>query len=158
MIAKLRIRSEQPRTYPACREQGNHIPDAGKMVDPSQPLVLEIPLRIHSELNRQQGKRATWAFYARKKHQRNSVAAHLAQHRGWLDRAANRGAPKLVVTLTRIGTRKLDGDNLASGFKAVRDAIAQAFCIDDGSDRWTWQYDQRIGEYGCEIRIEAEFR
>ncbi len=64
-------------------------------------------------------------------------------------------APGYAVTLTRIGKRKLDSDNLQGGFKAIRDAIAKAFGIDDGSDRWGWRYDQRVEKrYGIEITIE----
>lgn len=60
-----------------------------------------------------------------------------------------------VVTLTRIGKRKLDSDNLASSFKYVRDQIASTMGVDDGSDLYRWCYDQRIGkEYGIEIDIE----
>lgn len=44
------------------------------------------------------------------------------------------------VTLTRYGQRLLDTDNLAGAFKAVRDGIADALGIDDGTI--PWQYDQ----------------
>jgi len=33
---------------------------------------------------------------------------------------------KIVITLTRIGKRNLDGDNLQSSMKAIRDGIADA--------------------------------
>ncbi len=57
----------------------------------------------------------------------------------------------LVVTIVRIGPRKLDGDNLQSACKYVRDEIARAVGVDDGSDIYTWIYDQRIGPYGVII-------
>ena len=44
------------------------------------------------------------------------------------------------VTLTRYGVRLLDTDNLAGAFKAVRDGIADALGVDDGT--LPWQYDQ----------------
>lgn len=72
-------------------------------------------------------------------------------------------APRLVVTLRRIGPRRLDDDNLAGAFKPVRDGIADALRLDDGSERIAWRYEQRPavsslevdtrGGYGIEIEI-----
>lgn len=62
-------------------------------------------------------------------------------------------APPLLVTITRIGPRRLDDDNLASACKYVRDQIATAVGIDDGSDLYTWRYEQRIGKYSVEVEI-----
>ncbi len=61
----------------------------------------------------------------------------------------------LLVTITRIGKRRLDDDNLASACKYVRDQIAAEVGVDDGSDQYTWKYEQRTGEYGVEIEITA---
>lgn len=61
--------------------------------------------------------------------------------------------PPFVVTLTRVGARKLDDDNLASAFKYIRDEVARIIGIDDGSPLYTWQYLQRIGEYEVEIEV-----
>lgn len=67
-----------------------------------------------------------------------------------------------IVTITRVGKRKLDSDNLARSAKAVRDAIASNFGIDDGDEgekdsRWDWRYKQEIGkEYA--VKIELEWR
>lgn len=65
----------------------------------------------------------------------------------------------MTITITRIAPRKLDSDNLASSAKAVRDGIADALGIDDGSDLVTWLYAQSKGfphEYGCQVRIEQK--
>ncbi len=62
-------------------------------------------------------------------------------------------APPLLVTITRVGPRKLDDDNLASACKYVRDAIAKVVGIDDGSDLYTWRYAQRTGTYGVDVEI-----
>jgi hypothetical protein len=59
----------------------------------------------------------------------------------------------LLVTITRIGPRRLDDDNLASSCKYVRDQIAAAVGVDDGSDQYTWQYQQKIGDYGVDVEI-----
>lgn len=59
----------------------------------------------------------------------------------------------LVVTITRVGPRKLDDDNLTSSCKYVRDQIAEAVGTDDGSSLYTWRYEQRTGEYGVDLEI-----
>ena len=68
---------------------------------------------------------------------------------------------ELRVTLTRIGPRQLDDDNLQGAFKFVRDAIAQ--CIWGGrmgqrDDLAEWVYDQKRGKYGIEVRFESRKR
>lgn len=59
----------------------------------------------------------------------------------------------LLVTITRIGPRKLDDDNLASACKYIRDQIATKVGVDDGSDLYTWRYEQRKGKYSVEVEI-----
>lgn len=59
----------------------------------------------------------------------------------------------VIVTITRIGPRKLDDDNLAAACKYVRDVIARRIGVDDGSDLYTWRYQQRKGEYGVDVEI-----
>ncbi len=64
--------------------------------------------------------------------------------------------PPLTVTITRVGPGKLDDDNLAGAAKYVRDQIAAAVGVDDGSPLYTWRYGQRTGragEYGVEVEI-----
>jgi hypothetical protein len=61
-----------------------------------------------------------------------------------------------TVVLTRVAPRKLDGDNLQSGFKAVRDGVADWLGVDDGNGLVDWQYAQRsgkAGEYAVEIEV-----
>jgi len=62
----------------------------------------------------------------------------------------------VTVVLTRVAPRKLDGDNLQSGFKAVRDGVADWLGVDDGNGLIDWQYVQRsgkAGEYAVEIEV-----
>jgi len=64
---------------------------------------------------------------------------------------------KHTVILTRIAPRPLDTDNLARSFKAIRDGIADALGIDDGSKRLTWNYAQEKGppkRYAVRIEIQ----
>lgn len=64
-------------------------------------------------------------------------------------------AGMLSVTITRLGPRKLDSDNLAISAKAIRDGIAQALGIDDGDETAVrWDYAQERGAYGVRVRIE----
>lgn len=61
----------------------------------------------------------------------------------------------LTCTLTRIAAKRLDDDNLAFAFKAIRDEVAAIAKIDDGSPRWTWRYQQERGKPGVRITIEV---
>lgn len=51
----------------------------------------------------------------------------------------------LHIILIRVGGKTMDGDNLASAFKAIRDALAGLVGIDDGDDRIRWRCKQRPG-------------
>jgi hypothetical protein len=55
--------------------------------------------------------------------------------------------PPYVVTMTRLGGRKMDDDNLAGALKATQDAVAWILRLDDG-DRAavTWQRGQLVGK------------
>lgn len=67
-------------------------------------------------------------------------------------------AERIVVTLTRIGPGRLDDDNLAAGFKATRDGIADALQLKDHDARLRWIYDQVRGEpkrYAARVQLEA---
>lgn len=61
-----------------------------------------------------------------------------------------------VITITRVGPRTLDDDNLAISCKYVRDTIAARIGVDDGSYLYTWQYRQRKGDYRVEVEINDE--
>lgn len=108
-----------------------------------------LPLKIVSEAN----QRCHW----------REKSARVKQHRSTarLMMAAEAGpapdAPGMIITLTRIAPRELDDDNLASGFKAVRDGVADWLGIDDGSKRLRWLYAQRKGrpgQYAAEVHVD----
>lgn len=64
----------------------------------------------------------------------------------------------LLITITRIGPRKLDDDNLASACKYIRDQIAATVGVDDGSDQYSWRYEQKTshyGQYGVDVEITS---
>lgn len=62
----------------------------------------------------------------------------------------------VVVTLTRLGGKKLDPDNLANCFKAVQDGVAAWLGVDDGDEtKVRWKYRARPGyRMGCRIHIK----
>lgn len=62
-----------------------------------------------------------------------------------------------VVTMTRIGKRALDDDNLSGSFKAIRDQIAKCMNTDDSpGSNVKWLYEQRKSkDYSIHIHIEV---
>jgi hypothetical protein len=69
-------------------------------------------------------------------------------------REAIRGAGARIE-LCRIADRRLDTDNLAAALKPIRDGIADALELDDGSRLLTWVPEQEIG-YPDRVRISIE--
>ncbi|MGH3427824.1 MAG: hypothetical protein ACRDQZ_09710 [Mycobacteriales bacterium] len=108
-------------------------------------LVLAWPARLYSESN----QRDTWEHMSRKKAQRAAARAILAPRIQGMTLPA-------TITITRIGKRLMDSDNIHGACKHVRDGIADAFGVDDGDPGYTWVVAQRIGQdYGVEVRIEV---
>ena len=87
------------------------------------------------------------------------VRDHRTRTRMSLNAAAQSSGLEMLpvtVVLTRVAPRRLDGDNLQSGFKAVRDGVADWLGVDDGNGLIDWQYAQRsgkAGEYAVEIEV-----
>jgi Holliday junction resolvase RusA-like endonuclease len=60
----------------------------------------------------------------------------------------------LAISFTRISKKPLDSDNLQSAMKAIRDGVADALEINDGSELITWNYRQEVGkEHAVNIRV-----
>lgn len=117
------------------------------------PLEVYLPLRLVSEANARDGWRAK-AKRAREQRRVTHMAVAprllrgLGTHVVFVD--------PLRVTLTRIGPRELDTDNLARACKAVRDGVADALGVKDNDPRVSWSYAQlRSRAYAVEIRMEA---
>lgn len=113
-------------------------------------LEFSMPVRVVSEAN----TRDHWTKKFKRK-QRQQLETHVQ----W-KRAARRGKVPLpcVVRLTRIGSRRLDDDNLAGAFKACRDQIAREIGVDDGDDRIKFEYAQEaVGKrvYGVKVEVYA---
>jgi hypothetical protein len=69
-----------------------------------------------------------------------------------------RGLYPCTVTLTRIGPKRLDDDNLAGALKAVRDAVADALGCDDADTRVKFLYAQERGATAKEYAVRIEVR
>jgi hypothetical protein len=112
-------------------------------------IEVEMDMKIVSVAN----MRLHWAAKARlTKSQRQKTRNALAAV------AQSFGVEVLPVTvvLTRVAPRRLDGDNLQSGFKAVRDGVADWLGVDDGSSLVDWQYAQRSdGPKVYKVEIEV---
>ena len=117
-----------------------------------------VPIRATSSLN----ARMHWAARAKRvKQERRTVAALMRASD--LNRVAAKSAGAdvlwrdghLAITLTRIGPRRMDDDNVQGCLKAVRDEVAAQLGLDDGDARLTWKYEQRKGPYGVEVTIET---
>lgn len=105
--------------------------------------MIELPLRIESVAN----LRESWQARHRRAKAHRAAALAIPAH-----------PLPCVVTLVRVGPRKLDGDNLQGGFKALRDGIAQRLGVDDADPRVTWEYQQRRGrpkQYAAEVWIRS---
>ena len=105
--------------------------------------MTELPLRIESVANR----REHWAVRARRTKAHRLAALAVPVH-----------PLPCVVTLIRVAPRALDGDNLQSGFKALRDGIADRLGVADNDPRIEWRYAQVKGkakEYAARVRIEG---
>ena len=67
---------------------------------------------------------------------------------------------KFLVELTRIYPprgKPMDSDNLSSGFKAVRDGVADWLCMDDGSAKIKWVTSQeQSAAWGVRIVVSIE--
>lgn len=110
-------------------------------------ITFTIPIRVISEAN----QREHWgARYERKQVQQEATRVCLIQamHKRKI-------VFPCAVTLTRIGAKPLDTDNLAGSFKHVQDAIAGYFQINDGNPTIKYEYAQEPnGKRDYSVRVE----
>lgn len=124
--------------------------------EPSAPacvwtMTITVPgLVVVSEAN----QRCHWTVRANRFASQKATLLVALTSVGW---AKSPPFDRAEVTLTRLGGRGLDSDNLAGSFKAVRDALADWLGVDDGSDRVAWHYGQRPGgERGVCVSVRGE--
>lgn len=103
---------------------------------------ITLPIRIISVANRSEH----WA----KRYRRSSAHKKAAL-------MVPKASIPCTVTLTRIAPKAgwtLDGDNLQSAFKALRDGIAARLGVDDADPRVVWLYRQAVGkQYAARVEI-----
>ena len=110
-------------------------------------LEFELPLRLVSESNR----RDHWRTKARRAQSQRATAFTAAS----AYRRVHKVQLPVRVHIQRTGKRLLDGDNLQSACKAVRDGIADAFQVTDADERVIrFTYGQGFGVYGVRVSIE----
>lgn len=115
-------------------------------VIPVRLVVGPIPVRLVSEANAHDGLKAK---LGRKKAVKDAV-------RTALPRMAVPFTLPVVVRITRVGGKQMDGDNLARACKNVRDVVAEWLGVDDADRRVKWVTKQRAGyESGVEIDIRT---
>ena len=122
------------------------------MDDAQEEMVDRFNIRLPIEIPSTANLREHWAARAKRAASHRQAMISIPLTVRWM-------TPPLVITLTRLAPRRLDSDNLAISFKAVRDGIADRLGMDDGDPRLTWDYDQRReAVYGIEIDIETLVR
>jgi len=115
-----------------------------------EEIVISIPIKTVGELN----VREHWA-QAKKRHDAQKSAVHVI-----FKTLQSKPTLPCQVTLTRVGKRRLDSDNLIDSFKWIRDAVADNLIPGklpgraDDSPKISWQYSQESGrDYSVEIKI-----
>ncbi len=144
----LAVRAEEPVKRPARRATplvapACHLePANGKFA-----VSVTIPVKLVSILN----EREHWAKKAKRAAQHRWLAAtHLQSASG----CRLPDILPVVVAITRLAPRCLDGDNCLAACKAIRDGIADWLGVDDADARVTWRYFQmRSKAYGCRITV-----
>lgn len=111
-------------------------------------VTITAPIRTPNPVN---GSHMHWAVKSKiRKRQRETAML--------VTRAALKATPvalPVVVTMTRVAPSSgLDDDNLRPALKAVRDGIADVLGVDDRDWRVRWEYDQRRGPWGVEIKLD----
>lgn len=112
-------------------------------------MKFHIPIKLPSLLN----LRLHWATLHRMR-EKQKKATWVCMRKA-LESDALPSEP-LLILITRIGPRRLDGDNLQGACKHVRDQIAKEISgkrIGVGDDQYTWRYEQRNGPYGVDVQI-----
>jgi hypothetical protein len=120
-------------------------------------VVFTLPLHTRNPLNAAWGN-SRRAGFARANEKRNEEKTTRLYARAALRAAGLTGAELVpcVVVMTRLSSGEMDDDGLAGALKKVRDGIALALCIDDGSRFIRFRPRQRKakpGTQGVEVAI-----
>jgi len=115
-------------------------------------ITVTLPIRTESEAN----LREHWAKKSRRAKGQREIARMILGQPQYA--ALRKHTGRFEITITRIGARSLDPDNLANSSKHVQDGIADALGIDDGSSRIMWTYAQEKGKpKEHAVRVEIKY-
>lgn len=150
-IRRLREENETLRNVLRVTRKGNVASGDKNAATRFPALAFEVPgLRLVSEMNYHEHWRVR---HQRKKAQQAAMLFAIHQHirPGRVELPAR-------VTITRIGARRLDSDNLAGAAKNCQDSIARALGVDDGNELLIeWHYKQEVvGRRYYAVRVEIE--
>jgi hypothetical protein len=114
-------------------------------------IEFNLPCRVVSEANRP----GHWAEVRKRRVQQcESLATAMTCARLW--HLPMFFMLPVVVTWTHVGPEMDGHDNLRRAFKALTDSMATNWLkVDDDDPRVTWEYAQRPGPAGVEVRIES---
>jgi len=105
-------------------------------------ISITLPIATVSEANR----RDCWQVRARRAKAHRNVAWALCP----------RYPVPCVVTMTRVGARILDDDNLRGALKSTRDGLADRLGVKDNSPLVEWRYAQAKGRPSAVVVEFAE--
>lgn len=114
--------------------------------DMREAIEIVVPVKIVSEAN----AREHWRLVNKRKKQ---------QAQAWwaccMRSPAVTWKPPYYVVMTRLGPKTLDDDNLAGGFKKLRDCIAESLAVNDGDvPNVSWHCKQeKSSAYGAKVLI-----
>lgn len=118
-----------------------------------------VPLITKNPLNGSQGRSRGAALGRARRRKKERHTARLCAIAAYVGPLQPYGTWMPVVTLSRLYASdrwKMDHDGLQAALKGIRDGIADALGVDDGSAAVTWKYDQKKckrGEFGVEVQI-----
>jgi hypothetical protein len=155
---RAKLEREHPEAFsPARARKAEAVP----LVQPGHYLYIDgeewtIPLHLQQVTNG--GAMKKHMIGVAGKHRR-AVASAITRHLRWFAHFADlaqKGKP-LRCTITRLGVRTMDDDNVQSAAKWVRDTVALFLGVDDSlAGPVRWEYGQEKGEaYGVRIKLEA---
>lgn len=108
--------------------------------------MIELPIHVRSTAN----LREHWSAKAKRAKSHRATVCYVM-------RGQPTPALPCIVRLIRIAPRELDDDNLAAGFKSVRDGFADWLGVKDNDPRVSWEYAQFKGrprQYAVRVELQ----
>lgn len=109
-------------------------------------VAFTVPVRTKNPLNGQSGNSRMAAVIRTRERAMHRESALMHTRRALaIAKLSPDALVPCVVKLTRVSAGTMDTDGLAASQKGVRDGIAEALCVDDGSSAISFVYAQRKG-------------